>query len=85
MSLGERIKSARVMARKRLRDLAEAVDVSAMAISKYERDMNVQSSSILIRLARALNVKSNTSSVLQLLRFLYRTIDEKPLFLLGKR
>jgi len=57
MSIGERIKSARIMAHKSLRDLAEVADVSAMAISKYERDMDVPSSSVLIRLARALNVK----------------------------
>ena len=57
MSIGERIKSARIMAHKSLRDLAEVADVSAMAISKYERDMDVPSSAVLIRLARALNVK----------------------------
>ncbi len=57
MSIGERIKSARIMANQSQRDLAEVANVSAMAISKYERDMDVPGSAILIRLAKALKVK----------------------------
>ncbi len=57
MSIGERIRSARVVAGKSQRDLAYAANVSAMAISKYERDMDIPSSPVLLRLADALGVK----------------------------
>jgi Zn-dependent peptidase ImmA (M78 family)/DNA-binding XRE family transcriptional regulator len=57
MSIGERIKSARVMASISQRDLADRAEVSAMAISKYERDMDTPGSAVLLRLAHALNVK----------------------------
>src|SRR5579885_426869 len=57
MSIGERIRSARVMVGKSQRDLAYAANVSAMAISKYERDMDIPSSPVLLRLANALSVK----------------------------
>lgn len=57
MSIGDRIKSTRVRARLSLRDLAEQVGVSAQAISKYERELDVPGSSVLIKLARALGVK----------------------------
>lgn len=57
MSIGERIKSVRRRAGLNLRELAEKVGVSAQAISKYERDMDVPGSSILIKLARALGVR----------------------------
>ncbi len=57
MTIGERLKSARRREGLNLRDLAEQVGVSAQAISKYERDLDVPSSNVLIRLARALNVK----------------------------
>jgi len=40
-----------------LRALAEQVSVSAQAISKYERGMDVPSSAVLLRLAKALRVK----------------------------
>ncbi|MBD3175655.1 MAG: helix-turn-helix domain-containing protein [Armatimonadia bacterium] len=58
MSIGERLKIARHAARLSQRDLAEAAEVSAMAISKYERDLDMPSSGVLIRLARALDVKT---------------------------
>lgn len=48
---------ARKMVSKSQRALADEIGVSAMAISKYERDLNVPSSGVLIRLARALGVK----------------------------
>lgn len=57
MSIGERIKSARIMAGQSQRDLASGANVSPMAISKYERDMDTPGSSVLIRLAKALGVK----------------------------
>ena len=60
MSIGERITSARMRAGLNLRDLAENVGVSAQAISKYERDMDVPGSSILIKLAKALAVRVET-------------------------
>lgn len=54
--VGERIKIARKGAQMSLRDLASSVGVSPMAISKYERDMDMPSSEILIRLAKSLGV-----------------------------
>ncbi len=55
--IGERIKAARRMAGLSQRALARQVGVSAMAISKYERGLDVPSSAVLIRLARALGVR----------------------------
>ena len=60
MSIGERIKSARIRAGLNLRNLAEKVGVSAQAISKYERNMDVPGSSVLIKLAKALAVRVET-------------------------
>lgn len=57
MSIGERIKSARIMAGQSQRDLADLAGVSPMAISKYERDLDIPSSSVLLRLAKAFGVK----------------------------
>jgi len=57
MSIGERIKSARIMAGISQRDLADAAEISAMAISKYERDLDIPGSGVLLRLAGALGVK----------------------------
>ena len=57
MAIGERIKSARLRADLSLRDLAEKVGVSAQAISKYERELDVPGSAALIQLARALQVR----------------------------
>lgn len=56
MSLGERLKSARKRRGLSLRALAERVEVSAQAISKYERDLDIPSSSVLLRIARVLDV-----------------------------
>ena len=58
MSIGERIKVARRAAGLSQRKLAQAAGVSAMAISKYERGLDVPSSAVLLRLARALGVKT---------------------------
>jgi Zn-dependent peptidase ImmA (M78 family) len=57
MTIGGRIKIARRAAQLSLRALAEEVGVSAQAISKYERDLHVPNSDMLLRLARALGVK----------------------------
>ena len=57
MGMEERLKAARVAAGLSLRDLAAKVGVSATAISKYERGMDMPGSHVLLKLARALNVK----------------------------
>lgn len=57
MTIGERIKSARNTSGLSMRELAEKAGVSAQAISKYERGINVPSSDVLIKLARALGKK----------------------------
>lgn len=56
--IGERIKIARRAAGLSQRAVAEAVGVSAMAISKYERELDTPSSDVLLRLAQALDVKT---------------------------
>jgi len=57
VTLGERLKMARAMSGLSLREVAERAGVSHMAISKYERGLDVPSSSVLLRLAEALGVK----------------------------
>jgi Zn-dependent peptidase ImmA (M78 family)/DNA-binding XRE family transcriptional regulator len=57
MAVGERLKMARQMAGVSQRALAEQTGVSAMAISKYERDVMTPSSEVLIQLAQALDVQ----------------------------
>lgn len=56
MTIGERIKQARKASNLSLRKLADEIGVSAMAISKYERDQDVPGSTVLLRLSRALKV-----------------------------
>ncbi|HPE78552.1 MAG TPA: helix-turn-helix domain-containing protein [Gammaproteobacteria bacterium] len=56
--IGERILQARRLAGLSSRALAEQVGVSAMAISKYERDENTPGSEVLLRLAKALDVRT---------------------------
>ena len=56
MTIGQRIKQARKASRMSLRALAEEAGVSAMAISKYERNENTPSSSVVIRLAQSMDV-----------------------------
>lgn len=58
MGIGERLKMARQMAGMSQRDLAKAAGVSAMAISKYERDLMTPGSDVLLRLGRALDVRA---------------------------
>lgn len=57
MTIGQRIKQARKANKLSLRKLAEEIGVSAMAISKYERDLDVPGSGVLLRLSQALKVK----------------------------
>jgi len=64
MTIGQRIKLARKANNMSLRNLAEKAEISAMAISKYERDMDIPSSGVLLRLAQALAVSID---------FLFRT------------
>ena len=56
--IGERLKVARRMARLSQRGLGEKAGVSAMAISKYERGLDMPSSAVLLRLAGAVDVKT---------------------------
>lgn len=56
MSIGHRIKIARKAKKLSQRALAKAVGVSAMAISKYERDEDVPGSGVLARLALAVEM-----------------------------
>ena len=56
MTIGQRIKQARKANNMSLRNLAEKAEISAMAISKYERDLDTPSSGVLLRLAQALAV-----------------------------
>jgi len=56
--IGERVRLARSAAGLSQRGLAEKVGVSAQAISKYERNEDIPSSGVLLRLARALGVKT---------------------------
>jgi len=55
--IGNRIKIARQRAGYNLRDLGKRACVSAQAISKYERGINVPGSDVLLRLSKVLNVK----------------------------
>lgn len=55
--IGLRLKQAREAAGLTQRELAGACGVSAMAISKYERDLSVPSSQVLIALAEVLRVR----------------------------
>lgn len=57
MSMGERLKMARARAGLSLRNLAELVEVSPMAISKYERGLAVPGSAALVKMAGVLGVK----------------------------
>lgn len=56
MTIGERIKQARKIRGMSQRKLAKRAEVSAQAISKYERDINAPSSGVLLRLSKALGV-----------------------------
>jgi Zn-dependent peptidase ImmA (M78 family)/DNA-binding XRE family transcriptional regulator len=55
MTIGQRIKQARKASNLSMRKLAERAQISPMAISKYERDQDVPSSGVLLRLAQSLD------------------------------
>lgn len=59
MSFGERVKAARTSSGLGLRALADRVGVSAQALSKYERDLDVPGSRVIRALAQALAVPSD--------------------------
>jgi len=56
--LGSRIKQGRLAAGLSMRDLAQAAGLSAMAISKYEHDQIKPSSDAMLRLAKAMGVRT---------------------------
>ena len=56
--LGARLHQARKANGLSLRALAEKVGVSAMMLSKYEREESTPSSSVLIELSKALGVRA---------------------------
>ena len=56
--IGERIKQAREAAGLNQRSLAELAGISAMAVSKYERDESTPSSGVLLALAKAFNLRT---------------------------
>ena len=56
--IGQRLYRARKAAGLSLRDLAVMVDLSHAAIKKYEDEQSTPSSPILIKLSRALNVRT---------------------------
>jgi predicted nucleotidyltransferase/Zn-dependent peptidase ImmA (M78 family)/DNA-binding XRE family transcriptional regulator len=58
MLFGERIKIARRRAELSQRALGDAAGVSAMAISKYERGLDVPRAAVLLGLAKALGVRT---------------------------
>ncbi len=55
--IGDRIKQARKASGLSLRALGEKVDITGMAISKYENNKSIPSSGVLLGLAKALHVK----------------------------
>lgn len=56
--IGERLKRARDAAGLSMQSLGKQAGVSAPMIQKYERDESMPSSSVLIQLAKALNVRT---------------------------
>jgi len=56
MNIGSRLRVARKQKRLSVRKLGEIVGVSGVAVSKYERDLDMPSSGVLMRLCQALNL-----------------------------
>jgi Zn-dependent peptidase ImmA (M78 family)/transcriptional regulator with XRE-family HTH domain len=57
MTIGARIKQGRLKTSLSQRQLAAKIGVSAQAISKYERDLDVPGSKVLIQLSKALDLR----------------------------
>lgn len=55
--VGNRLKLARYKSNLNMRALASKAHISAQSVSKYERGINMPSSDVMIRLAKALDVK----------------------------
>ncbi len=68
MSIGDRVKLGRSLAQMTQRELAQKVGVTHQAISKYERNMDLPSTDVLLRLSKALSVE---------LDFFFRTSEIK--------
>jgi len=56
MEIGSRLRVARKQKRLSVRKLGEIVGVSGVAVSKYERDLDMPSSGVLMRLCQALDL-----------------------------
>lgn len=56
-SIGERVRVARMAKGLSQRALAAKIGVSAMAVSKYEREMDLPGSGVMLRLSKALEMK----------------------------
>jgi transcriptional regulator with XRE-family HTH domain len=56
--VGERLKAARAAAGLSMRELAKKADISPMAVSKYERGLDIPGSAVLLRMAKALGIKA---------------------------
>lgn len=56
--IGERLKRARAASGLSMKALGEAIGISANMVKKYEHDLSMPSSSVLIKLSKALQVRS---------------------------
>jgi Zn-dependent peptidase ImmA (M78 family)/DNA-binding XRE family transcriptional regulator len=85
--IGERLKRARSAAGFSMDALATAVGISANMIKKYEHDINMPSSGVLLKLALALNVRSEyffRPSKVALAQVEYRKKSNSPAKLIKK-
>lgn len=81
MQLGERLKSARLASGLTLRELAQAVDLSATAISKIERGQISPRPSVIRKLIKALNLTAEylyRETTVELLTPAYRKKSDFP-------
>jgi Zn-dependent peptidase ImmA (M78 family)/transcriptional regulator with XRE-family HTH domain len=85
--IGHRLERARKAAGLSMRDLAAVVGVSANMIKKYEHDDSMPSSGVLVKIAKALDVRSEyffRPTVVELARVEYRKRSSTPTKLLRK-
>ncbi len=83
----DRLKQARVASSLSMRKLAEEVGVSANMIKKYEHGLSMPSSDVLVKLAKALNVKSEyffRPMALPLSKINFRKKSNTPKYVLEK-